>query len=118
VAATEGWRTGMAPMKADAKLAKARAALKRKRASGAGLSHEERRRAKRLESGLGSIECGKTYRLDLFQSLTGIGDASVRSMERDGLVVTGGRGVARFITGDEWHRFIAAETEKKRAESK
>lgn len=91
-------------MSAVERAAKARAArksLKGKKRK----SRVEQRLDAAMSRGLGEIRCGETYSIAVFQQRTGLKDVAVRKAILEGLKV-GHAGNQRYVTGDEWHRFI------------
>ncbi len=76
------------------------------------VSRERQRRRKKIEGGAGVIRRGETYHLAVFQELADMGDCALRRAERDGLNVIA-VGNARYVTGDDFHDFIASQKSKK-----
>lgn len=76
------------------------------------MSRAQQRIAKAKESGEEPIEKGKVYSLAIFQDRTKLGDWAIAQAEEKGLEIYC-VGNKRFITGDEWHRYLEANKPKK-----
>ncbi len=54
-----------------------------------------------------TIERGRSYKLDDFRRIIGVGRDGFRQAVRNGLVVKQ-FGRRKYIAGDDWHNFLAA----------
>ncbi len=58
-----------------------------------------------------AIRTGDSYAISDFMRLTGLGSKAIREAERNGLRCSF-VGIQKFITGDEWLKYLAAQADK------